>query len=211
MTDNLLSGNSIVIDLEATCNDKPRLPPDRMEIIEIGACFVDKQGRVLDQFQTFVKPSLPSPLTPFCMQLTSIAQADVDGAPGFVEAIAAFEAWRAQCVARFGAVEFWGSWGGFDRNQFERNARLIKASNPRFLVEIEHRNLKVLYAQAVGLEGKGIGLGKALNCEGIRFVGTKHRAIDDALNIAPLVPVCLGVTESRWRDRPSKNAQRQAQ
>lgn len=193
----------LCLDLEATCNDKPKLHPDLMEIIEIGACFVNKDGQVLDKFQTFVKPSSTEPLTSFCTTLTTITQADVDAAPSFVEAIAAFEAWIKSCESSYGPAEFWGSWGDFDRNQFERNARLVKAPTPGFLSTIQHRNLKVLYSNAVGLEGRGIGLGKALNCEGIKFVGVKHRGIDDALNIAKLAPICLGTKPSSWRDRPS--------
>lgn len=197
---------ALVLDLEASCNDKPKLHPDLMEIIEIGACFVDRDGKVLDQFQTFVRPSSTEPLTPFCTQLTSITQSDVDKAPGFVQAVAAFEAWIVECEQKHGPVDFWGSWGAFDRNQFERNARLVSVPAPAFLSRIEHRNLKNLYGTAVGMKDRGPGLGKALNYEGIKFSGTKHRGLDDAINICRLIPVCLGLKPSQWRDRPSANA-----
>jgi len=200
--------NLICLDLEASCNDSPKLHPDLMEIIEIGACLVDKNGKVLDQFQTFVKPSSSALLTPFCTQLTTITQADVDGAPGFVQAVEAFEEWIAKCVTQFGPVDFWGSWGAFDRNQFERNARLVNVPPPDFLSQIEHRNLKNLYGNAVGMKDRGPGLGKALNYEGIKFSGTKHRGIDDALNISRLVPVCLGIKQSQWRDSPAAKRQK---
>lgn len=195
--------NFICLDLEASCNDQPKLDPDLMEIIEIGACFVSKEGVVLDQFQTFVKPSSIDPLTAFCTQLTTITQADVDSAPGFVDAVSAFEQWIDRCVALHGALDFWGSWGEYDRKQFERNAKLVGADVPGFLSTYPHRNLKVMYGNAVGLVGKGVGLGKALNCEGIKFVGVKHRGIDDAKNMVSLSLIGLGLKESAWRDRPN--------
>jgi inhibitor of KinA sporulation pathway (predicted exonuclease) len=195
--------NFICLDLEASCNDEPRMDSNEMEIIEIGACLVNASGQILSQFQTFVKPSLPAPLTPFCTALTSITQADVDSAPGFVQAIEAFEAWIDSCKVSHGPIGFWGSWGGYDKNQFERNARLIDAPVPSFLGSLEHKNLKAMYGKAVGLGKKAPGLGKALNCEGIRFVGVKHRGIDDALNIAKIAGVSLGLRESVWRDRPA--------
>lgn len=195
--------NAVILDLEASCNDAPRLHPDLMEIIEIGACFVNSSGEVLEQFQSFVKPSSNEPLTPFCIKLTTITQKDVDGAPGFSLAVESFESWIAKCIAQHGPVDFWGSWGDFDRKQFERNARLVKVAPPSFLGRIQHRNLKNLYGAAVGMKDRGPGLGKALNCEGIKFIGTKHRGLDDAINISRLIPVCLGLKQSQWRDRPS--------
>lgn len=186
----------VVLDLEATCNDQPRLPPEQMEIIEIGACLVRKDGEVLDEFQTFVKPSLPEPLTPFCIELTTIRQADVDGAPGFASAIGAFEAWLTACTEKYGEIHFWGSWGDYDRKQFERNAKLVGVPAPAFLGPLMHINLKNSYAQAVGARGKGPGLGKALRMEGMRFEGVPHRGISDAKNISRLLPFCLGLKES---------------
>lgn len=193
----------ICLDLEASCNNKPKMAPDQMEIIEIGACFVSKDGEVLDQFQTFVKPSSSIPLTPFCIELTTITQSQVDTAPGFVEAIALFEAWIEKCTDTYGAPDFWGSWGDYDRKQFERNAALLGLNAPAFLGALKHVNLKYRYGRVVGIEGKDPGLGKALNCESIRFVGVPHRGIDDALNIAKIAMVSLGLRESTWRDRPA--------
>ncbi|MEN9576703.1 MAG: hypothetical protein RL514_4558 [Verrucomicrobiota bacterium] len=53
-----------------------------MEIIEIGAVAVRAEDGVpLAEFQSFVRPVRHPRLTPFCTQLTSIQQTDVDGAP----------------------------------------------------------------------------------------------------------------------------------
>jgi inhibitor of KinA sporulation pathway (predicted exonuclease) len=196
--------NLIALDLEATC-DQPQFDRNQMEIIEIGACLVNHEFKVVAQFQTFVRPVVQPQLSAFCTQLTSITQQDVEGSPGFVEAIARFEAWIAQCQAQFGAIDAWGSWGDYDRKQFERNAQLVNVPAPAFLA-MQHINFKARYGKVLGLKDKGAGLGKALRYENLAFEGTAHRGIDDALNIARLLPVALGHRESVWRDRPVKKA-----
>jgi inhibitor of KinA sporulation pathway (predicted exonuclease) len=194
--------NLIVLDLEATC-DEPQFDRNQMEIIEIGACLVNAELKVVEKFQTFVRPVVQPQLSAFCTQLTSITQQDVECAPGFVEAIALFEAWIARCREQFGAIDAWGSWGDYDRKQFERNAHLVNAPMPAFLA-MQHINFKARYGKVLGLKDKGAGLGKALRYENLAFEGTAHRGIDDALNIARLLPVALGHRESVWRDRPVK-------
>ena len=49
----------LVIDFEATCCDQGTIPPDKMEIIEIGAVMVDAGDlKPVDEFQSFVRPNL---------------------------------------------------------------------------------------------------------------------------------------------------------
>jgi len=63
-----------------------------MEIIEIGAVMVDAQSlKVVDEYERFIKPILNPTLTPFCKQLTTIRQDDVDTALGYKEALKNFE------------------------------------------------------------------------------------------------------------------------
>lgn len=40
----------LVVDLEATCSDDGTIPPEEMEIIEMGACWATERGVVLDGF-----------------------------------------------------------------------------------------------------------------------------------------------------------------
>ena len=65
----------LIIDLEAT-TDEGGWPVTEMEVIEIGASLVNRQGRELDHFQRFVRPLRRPLLTPFCRQLTHITQAN---------------------------------------------------------------------------------------------------------------------------------------
>ena len=172
----------LVVDLEATC-DQRGFPRGQMEIIEIGAVLVD--GRTLDpkrEFQTFVRPIRVPRLTRFCTELTSIAQADVDSAPFFGDALAALEAFVGGEPVRF------GSWGAYDRGQFEQDARLHHLRLPDCLSD--HIDLKAAFAESQGI--KRCGMKGALRRVGLPLAGTHHRGIDDARNIAALLPWCLG-------------------
>ncbi|MFX6218279.1 3'-5' exonuclease, partial [Acinetobacter baumannii] len=70
----------LVVDLEATCSDDGSIPPEEMEIIEIGACWVTEGGVGLERFQHLVRPLARPVLTPFCKQLIGITQEEVDQA-----------------------------------------------------------------------------------------------------------------------------------
>ncbi len=172
----------LVIDLEATCCDERSIPRSRTEIIEIGAVFVDPISfAVTREFQTFVKPLLHPILTPFCTQLTSIRQQDVTNAPSIAEAVPALAKLIGPSKPRF------CSWGDYDRNQFQREARRGGFALP---FASDHLNIKQAFATAEGHKKRG--LGGALARAGLSFEGTAHRGIDDARNIARLLPFALG-------------------
>jgi len=82
----------LIIDLEATTDDGG-WPVTEMEVIEIGASLVNRQGRELDHFQRFVRPQRRPLLTPFCRKLTHITQANMDSAAPFGDVWALFERW----------------------------------------------------------------------------------------------------------------------
>lgn len=68
----------LVIDLEATCCDQGTIPPEKMEIIELGAVWSTLQGEIIDTLQRFVRPSEHPQLTPFCRLLTHIEQTELE-------------------------------------------------------------------------------------------------------------------------------------
>jgi inhibitor of KinA sporulation pathway (predicted exonuclease) len=174
----------LVLDLEATCCDQDTIKRHQMEIIEIGAVMVAAQDlTVLDEFQTFIKPIRYPVLTEFCKSLTSITQEQVDQAPSYMEAIALLKQWLSNCP---NAV--FGSWGDYDRNQFKQDS---KFHNVPFPIAYPHVNLKQLFSEAQGLS-KRYGMAEALQLAGIELEGTHHRGIDDARNIAKLLPFILG-------------------
>jgi len=172
-----MSKSYIVFDLEATCEENDRQFPN--EIIEIGAVKVKEtaEGKmeVIDEFMTFARPQIRRELTKFCKDLTSITQEQVDTAPSFEEAVETFKEW-----IEIEEDYLLCSWGHYDRTQFKKDLRKIRANDK--WVE-RHISLKHQYAD---ITGKLIGVKGALRKEGLKFEGTHHRGIDDARNIAKI-------------------------
>jgi inhibitor of KinA sporulation pathway (predicted exonuclease) len=177
----------LVIDLEATCDEGHAIPREQTEIIEIGAVLCDAETLApCGEFQTFVKPFRHPKLTRFCTQLTSITQADVEAAPTFAVAVQKLAAWLREKNA-LGEILFC-SWGDYDKNQLQRQER---QGGVRLPLGPDHLNLKEAFRRRSG-DTKKLGTGGALGRVGLTFDGTAHRGIDDARNIARMLPYCLG-------------------
>lgn len=173
----------LVIDLEATCDNAGAVPKREMEIIEIGAVLVDPTTfEPLAEFQSFVRPVRHPKLTRFCCELTSITQADVDAAPRFPEALAALREFMR------GEQPLFCSWGAYDRGQFKLDAERHKVKLP---FGPDHLNVKEAFSQALGSR-KRFGMSGALRRLGLPLEGTHHRGIDDARNIARILPYAIG-------------------
>ncbi len=171
----------LVIDLEATC-DRTGFPRELMETIELGAVLVSAETLTpIEEFQSFIRPVQRPQLTAFCMELTSITQAMVDEAPLFPEVMAS--------LARFldGRQPLFCSWGDYDRNQLRQDAALHQVALP---LGHDHLNLKAAFSARQGTR-KRFGMKGALRRVGVALDGTHHRGIDDARNIAKLLPWCV--------------------
>lgn len=173
----------LVIDLEATCAEDSSIPVESMEIIEVGAVWATSSGEVIDQFQSFVRPIKYPQLTEFCRSLTHIEQADIDSAPSWPKVAA-----KLAAFAQLQTGYCWGSWGAYDRKQIERECTRHQISNP--LIGLNHQNLKAAFAK--GRKIKQVGMATALQIVGRPLDGMHHRGLDDALNIARLLP-CLNL------------------
>jgi inhibitor of KinA sporulation pathway (predicted exonuclease) len=171
----------VIVDLEATCW-KTGGSPDKMEIIEIGAAMMESaSGPIVNEFSSFVRPVASGTLSEFCTELTTITQADVDAAEPFYAVFPRFVDW-------IGAGEFRiCSWGGYDLNQFRRDCERHKFVLPP--VFDGHINLKKEFSR--WKQVKPTGMSGALAMLGQPLVGTHHRGIDDARNIARLAQQIL--------------------
>ncbi len=169
-----------------------------METIEIGAVVVERESlEPVDEFSTFVQPVRHPVLTEFCTALTSIRQRDVEHAPLFPEAI--------EQLTRFIGPRkvLFASWGQYDKNQLAQDA-----THHRVELRLRHHlNLKVEFSARVG-STKKFGLGEALDHVGLTFEGTAHRGIDDARNIARLLPWIFGREEIRRESATHDRASR---
>jgi len=172
----------LIIDLEATCCDKRIITKEKMEIIEIGAVMVEaKSLKVVDEYETFIKPILNPTLTTFCKTLTTITQDDVNEAMGYKEALRDFKKW----YSKYDNFLFC-SWGDYDKNQFKLDCRLHDIAYP---FSDEHLNIKKEFAKVQGV--KPCGLDMALAHVNLELVGTHHRGIDDARNMGRLMPFII--------------------
>ena len=177
-------GHYLVMDLEATCCDRGTIEREESEIIEIGAVMVDADTLVaVDEFSTFVRPVHHPVLTEFCTNLTSIRQEDVDTAPELREAIRKLVAWAEPF-----SDHLFCSWGDYDRNQIGRECRNKRIDRP---FAAGHRNLKHKFSERLGT-GRRFGMAAALQEVDLELKGTHHRGIDDARNIARLLPFIVG-------------------
>lgn len=180
------SGNFIVLDFEATCSNpgnSVQVPRGEMEIIEIGALAVSPELEVLGEFPRFVRPVRNPVLSEFATELTTITQAEVDGAEDFPTVAAELALWAAEHE-----ISWWGSWGKYDRNQLTQDVRFHRVPDP---LPQEHFNIKEAFSARQNIKRR-LGLGGAVKMAGLDFAGTAHRAIDDTRNIARILPFVLG-------------------
>lgn len=178
----------LVVDLEATCCDLGSVPRHESEIIEIGSVLVCGHTlRPIAEQTLFVRPIVHPVLTPFCTQLTTITQDMVEDALLFPAAAAR--------LAAFGAGAVFCSWGDYDRNQLAADARRHRIAPPL----VDHWNLKQAYAERAGT--RKLGNQQALRRLGLEPEGTYHRGIDDARNIARLLPYIVRGISCAGADR----------
>jgi inhibitor of KinA sporulation pathway (predicted exonuclease) len=175
----------LVLDVEATCSENNDVPRLQMEIIEIGAVILSASDlRVVDEWQSFVRPVRHPRLTRFCTELTGIRQQDVEEAAIFPEVIGRLARWSAG----FAGLVFC-SWGNYDRNQIQQDCAHHRVVNP--FAGVESINLKTKFARMQGGRKK-LGLAEALALARLSPLGAHHRGIDDARNMARLMPWILG-------------------
>lgn len=180
---------ALIVDFEATCNNDNSFPRETMEIIEIGAIVVDDKFEIVSEFQCFVKPMKHRQLTPFCMELTTIKQTDVDSAEPFEIVIPKFLDWVDEAVGD-NHYDFY-SWGMFDKNILKRQVdELIPEESGDYIFDV-HINAKREFAKHNKLK-REMGVGSALRFKKMQFEGTPHRALDDTRNILKLIKTFKG-------------------
>lgn len=169
------------MDLEASCWEAAWVR-HRMETIEIGAVRLDEGLEVVDEYDSFVRPTAFPRLSSFCRKLTSITQEQVDAADTFPKAFARFVTWIGNGPKKI------VTWGAFDIGQFRMDCERHDMVFPEHLA-VDHLNLKTAFGKWKGL--KRVGMEQALDLLGLDPVGHLHRGIDDARNIARIAQLTL--------------------
>jgi len=168
----------LIVDLEATCCEIPRVP-DINEIIDIGVVVCDDEFNILKTWTSLVKPKINTKLSPFCKRLTSIRQHDVDSAPYLSDAINSFNLWFQENFKITAEKTNWFTWGNWDLKCLITDCERNKISFPFS----SHKNLKDIYfvkRQCIGTDK--LGIKEVMIREGISLPQKLklHRGISDA-------------------------------
>lgn len=169
-----------VLDLEATCWENKTPPPgEDRDIIEIGICEFNFKTRTIIKPNGFLCMPLYSKVSPFCTQLTTITQEQLNTEGKL------FKTQLNTIISEYSPENrIYASYGEFDKHMIARECGKLGLYNP-FAKSI-HLNVKTLFAIKYQLD-REVGMEKALKIAKIPLVGTHHRGVDDALNIAELL------------------------
>lgn len=172
--------NYVIFDLEATCWNGGEGKGKLNEIIEVGAVKLDENLKEVGEFARFVRPVIIPQLSPFCKELTTITQEQVDSAEPYEVVMEDFARW-----AREGSDEVMLlSWGRYDKNQILREAKKKGHEGDIITLMERHDSFKHKLAEVRGV--KPFGMRAGLEIYNLPLDGTHHRGIDDARNIAKI-------------------------
>lgn len=182
-----------ILDFEATCDEGARSPTPQ-EVIEFPTVLLDNETlEIVDAFSSFVQPLHHPTLTAFCEDLTSITQADVDGAELFPEVYAQHLTWLGSHGLSVDDPAGEPSWafltcGGWDlATMFPvQCAACVPPIREIPKAYAQWINVKTPFSQWAG-QRKAPGMAGMLKAMGLRLDGRHHRGIDDCRNIAQIV------------------------
>ena len=168
-----------VFDLEGTCWEPKDSQPsnEHSEIIEIGFAIIStKTFEIIVNDTILIKP-VRSSITPFCTELTTLTaeQLEKDGIT-FPQACEKLK--KEYKTHNLTSVSF----GDYDKTMMQSSCEYFKCDYP---LGKRHINIKNIFSVFEGLT-RELGQSKVLNHLKIEETGTKHRGIDDALNLAKI-------------------------
>ena len=189
-----------ILDFEATC-DKGKKGPKPQEIIEFPTVLFDNRSlEVVAEFSAFVRPVHHPTLTPFCTELTSIVQRDVDTARPFPEVWTEHTRWLEGQGLSVNAPGEGPSWALLTCGDWDLATMLSTqlAASQIDEVPLAYRrwiNVKRPFARWAKAK-KGPGMAGMLKALGLELKGRHHRGIDDCRNIARIVRTLRQAGES---------------
>lgn len=176
----------VVVDLE--WNQSPSRTRYEMphEIIEIGAAKLDAQLRVVGSRQFVVRPAIYPLLDRHIREVTNITQEELDAGMSFREAFTAF-------VSFCGEGARLCTWGRDDYPVLLRNTRFFKTGLP-FEPPVD---AQLLYAHLLtSTPSRQVGLHAAMEALGLEADLPAHRAVNDALCTAQVLPAIRAAYDS---------------
>lgn len=171
------SDKILVVDLEATCwENRTEYQRQHSEIIEIGICVLDTNTGEINKSKGILVKPFKSEVSIYCSQLTTLTQEmlDKDGVTLGEAIIILRDEYKSQELT-------WASYGDFDKKMLKNQTQKW---NIPFPMSENHINVKKEFGK---INGKAIGMARALEVLNIPLEGTHHRGVDDAKNIAKIV------------------------
>ncbi|KAK9245308.1 ribonuclease H-like domain-containing protein [Lipomyces tetrasporus] len=196
----------LCLDIEATFDGDKSFSQETHEVIELPCILIDiKERAIIDEFHTFVKPTLKSQLTEKCVALTGIHQEDVDHAPTFAEAIHLLDGFMKKHSdklypppqvgtpppngwSRLGPRNYaWVTDGHADIERFLclRSCRINRVRLPAYMAG-QYIDMKLLFKTHFR-ERSFRRIPEMLAKWGLKFEGREHSGLQDARQVARIM------------------------
>ena len=182
----------LVLDFEWTADNRKRVEPIS-EITQFPSVLVKLDGprsRIIDEFNTYVKPTLNPILSQFATTLTGITQNMVDAAPTLPQALNMYLEWLKKhnlINDQNERVGHWyiTTWSDADVMQLAKELKFKKCCQIPKLFD-RWIDLKVLYRRHYKTD-RARGLQKCVERLGMTFDGRAHDGLVDSRNTAKIV------------------------
>jgi inhibitor of KinA sporulation pathway (predicted exonuclease) len=193
-----MSGQILVVDVEATCWEYGAPPGETSDIVEVGITCLGIRDLVVSQRRSILVKPIRSRVSTFCTQLTTLQQKDLEYAGSLKDAC---DILREEFDSE---SRPWASYGDYDQGMFRKCCSEMSVPYP---FSPSHLNIKSLFAFAAGLEHE-VGMAEALEMVGIRLEGTHHRGADDSWNVAQILRAILTGARSRISNAANRTTER---
>ncbi|KAK4520624.1 substrate-specific activator of APC-dependent proteolysis [Mucor velutinosus] len=176
----------LFFDVEATCEANGGFTFPN-EIIEFPVVLVDGETfDIVDEFRSYVKPTINSTLSDFCKQLTGISQETVDKSPIFIDVLNEFQEFMAKYDLFQTKSAAFVTDGPFDIRDFITKQLKHSKIKPRpAYFDMHWVNIRKLFREFYKQkDNKNINL--MLQHLGLTFQGREHSGLDDAKNLVAI-------------------------
>eukprot|EP00438_Fugacium_kawagutii_P034101 Skav232061 [mRNA] locus=scaffold1641:126681:146268:- [translate_table: standard] len=181
----------VVLDFEWTADNRRPVTPIS-EITQFPSVLVRLNGHrscIVDEFNTYVRPTLNKQLPQFSIDLTGITQDMVDRSPALEDALSSYMQWLRSHGLVGSEGQRIGSWAFCTWSDADIAAQLVREFHFK-KIDIpscfdQWVDLKVLYKRHYRKEAKG-GLQACLERVGLTFEGRAHDGLIDSRNTAAI-------------------------
>jgi len=171
----------LVLDFEASCDDKTKVKGFKNEVIEFPTVAINAKTMKIDHtFHYYVKPKMNPILTDFCKDLTGIQQDWVDNGLDFKECMKLHNQWMMEHFIEKNLKFAFVVCGDWDlKIMIINQCKMDKLSVPSYFSE--WINIKKMYAQIYNKPVRGMT--SMLRDMNLQLEGRHHSGIDDCKNI----------------------------